>query len=270
MQIRIGEHALTWLKDVFFVVICGELVIWLVLIGINISAFCLIRRIRRFVEQVEEKRLLQQQNRYYVAQYLNTRKQWEKVQKMYHDMRNIYILELGYLKKKQYGLLQKHYESILGDLTCENTWIDTGNLGIDSILNYKREQAKEQGINIKTYTRIMGKITIGDGDLSIVFGNLLDNAMEAVERLEEKDKEIKVSVKSDKTALLIHISNKYEGERKKDSRGNYITDKWEKDNHGIGLKTVNGIVKKYQGSMEVNETPEEFCVQIFMYMTQEQ
>lgn len=241
-----------------------QVAILLVLIEIHIFIYCLIQKIQR--NEKREKHLLQQQNRYYRTQYLNSRKQWKNVQKMYHDMRNMYVLELGYLKKQQYDLLQKHYESILGELKCENTWIDTGSLGIDSILNYKREWAKELGISIKIYTRIMGGVTVKDEDLIRILGNLIDNAIEAVERLEVKDREIRLSVKSDKTALLIHVSNKYIGNRTKDRRGDYVTGKRDKKNHGIGLKTINSIVKKYKGNMETSEVSGEFHVHIFMYM----
>lgn len=244
----------------------GELVIWSVLFVINVSTYYLYQKIQMHTEQAAEKRLLQQQNEYYLAHYLNSRKQWEEVQKIRHDMRNAYVLELGYLEKHQYGLLRKHYENILGGLEYKSVLVDTGNIGIDSILNYKKEVAKERGIRIHISAKIAGEIRIRNEDLNVILGNLLDNAMEAAQELEEKEKEIYLTVKSDKTAMLIDISNKYRGERKKDKQGNYVTGKADKNKHGFGLKAIHEIVKKYRGSMTVKDSNGNFNVQIFLYM----
>ena len=98
-------------------------------------------------------------------------------------------------------------------------------------------------------------------DLSIILGNLLDNAIEATEKL-EVEKDIFVSLMYRKEKLLIKVRNPYTGDLKKDRAGNYISEKKDRENHGIGLKSVRKVVEKYEGVMEIHTENQifEICV----------
>ena len=100
-------------------------------------------------------------------------------------------------------------------------------------------------------------------DLCIVLGNLLDNAMEATEKL-ENEKDIFVSLLYQKEKLLIKIRNPYTGDLKKDRAGNYISEKKDRENHGIGLKSVRKVVEKYEGVMEIHTEDQIFEVTIIL------
>ena len=80
---------------------------------------------------------------------------------------------------------------------------------------------------------------------------LLDNAIEATEKL-EVEKDIFVNLLYQKEKLLIKIRNPYAGDLKKDRAGNYISEKKDCENHGIGLKSVRKVVEKYEGVMEIH------------------
>ena len=94
-----------------------------------------------------------------------------------------------------------------------------------------------------------------------MLGNLLDNAIEATEKL-ESEKDIFVSLVYQKEKLLIKIRNPYAGVLKKDRAGNYKSEKKDRENHGIGLKSVRKVVEKYEGVMEIHTEDQvfEMCV----------
>ena len=73
-------------------------------------------------------------------------------------------------------------------------------------------------------------------------------------------------IRTDKTAFLMEINNGFKGERARNEEGDFLTNKREKKHHGIGLKSVKGIVKKYDGQMTVYTQKSEFCIKVLIYM----
>lgn len=146
---------------------------------------------------------------------------------------------------------------------------NTGNSIVDMLLHYKVNLMKKYGITLESHIEIPDDVDVDDTDLCVIVGNSLDNAIEAVKGLQKKEmKIISCDIIYRKGALVIRIENMYDGERKKDSKGNYISTKKDDANHGIGLYSVKKIVEKYNGLLTICEDENRFLVQIFMYTTQ--
>lgn len=135
-----------------------------------------------------------------------------------------------------------------GEPTRE-TIVDTGNTLIDALINYKCSVAKKYGIDVVTDVLVPETIPkVGCGDLSIILGNLIDNAIEATK--ERKDKKIiDISIGIRRGELVITICNTYEKEPKTDKQGNFVTGKEDYENHGFGIKSVKKAVEKYDGNI---------------------
>ena len=135
------------------------------------------------------------------------------------------------------------------------------NLAVDALINYKNMTAREKGITIHLESQIPAELPYESTDLSSILGNLLDNAIEATEKL-EVEKDIFVSLMYRKEKLLIKVRNPYTGDLKKDRAGNYISEKKDRENHGIWLKSVRKVVEKYEGVMEIHTEDQifEICV----------
>ena len=102
-------------------------------------------------------------------------------------------------------------------------------------------------------------------------GNLLENAIEAAERTENKY--LNVSITLQKGILRIRIDNSFVTEStsyKEERDGSRIlqTTKKRKELHGIGLKNVKKIVESYNGNMEIHMENDIFSVNIILYMSQ--
>ena len=75
---------------------------------------------------------------------------------------------------------------------------------------------------------------------------MLDNALEAVEKLED-DRTIYINISFVKKRLKIIVKNKYVGELKKNKNGYFMSEKKDIENHGIGLRSVEKTVQSYDG-----------------------
>ena len=149
-----------------------------------------------------------------------------------------------------------------GEIAITEEFSKSGNFAIDALLNYKNRIAESKNIKIKLEQRIPTTLPYKASDLCIILGNLLDNAIEASENC--ANKEIDVYIVYAKNRLKISTKNYYEGEINKDKEGNFLSKKKDKENHGIGLKSVKKIVSLYNGYIEIQAENSLFKVNILL------
>lgn len=234
---------------------------------INMAADYLYRQIQFYSIADEENKLLRQQNEYFQARYEDFEKQWLKLCRIRHDMINNCVLEMDYLEKGEYDLLLEYYRDRIGKIKDRKKVIHTGNIGIDSIVNYKLETAEKWQITVDRTIEIAGKVTIDNRDINILIGNLMDNAIEAVRNINADKRKISLLIRTDNTAFFLEIGNFFKGERIRDADGNFLTNKADKRCHGMGLKGVQEIVRKYNGQMTIDVKENEFNIKVLIYMT---
>lgn len=245
-----------------------QLIVLGLLLIINIFTYYIFQRIQGHAAERMENELLKQQNELLRLRYEEFENQWLKLRRIRHDMANSCALEMSYLEKGQYEQLMEHYHEKLGQIKQRGDVIYTGNIGIDSVLNYKLEIAREHGIEVDRKIKIESEITISNIDLNILIGNLFDNAIEAVKELSPNRRKIRFFIRTNAARLLFVICNPYEREIKRDKAGNFLTSKEDDLYHGLGLKEVEEIVKKYDGEMNINDADGEFSVKVFLYINQ--
>ena len=128
--------------------------------------------------------------------------------------------------------------------------IQTGNKLLDVLFTEKSLYCEQN--NIKFSAMIDGtKLDfIEDGDLYCLFGNLMDNALEAVTKIPNEDKRIiNFTVKSKDNLLIIQQDNYYIGDINFDKDGLPLTSKEDKKYHGFGMQSIKLLVEKYHGTM---------------------
>ena len=144
---------------------------------------------------------------------------------------------------------------------CESgSRIWSNHLFLDLVLNMKVQEAEERLIHSEIYFDDMSGLIMQEPDISVLFGNLLDNAIEATEKIFDPDRRwIKVCGERKGDMLVLNISNpteqklQYEGALP-------VSTKEDKTLHGFGLQSVRHITEKYQGDMEVGENEGVFHV----------
>ncbi len=225
------------------------------------------KKVKEFVYIGRNYERMKRQNRFLRKRYTQMRRQENVLRDVRHDMRNSIILEMEYLKNDRHDLLMEYYQQTLGILTNVERTEDTGNLSMDSVLNYKLDAARRRNIKVNCNVQIWGDVRVSDYDLNLLIGNLMDNAMEAVEELPQDKKEINLQISADGISFLMKISNPFKGMRYRDRKGNYRTGKRNKKWHGLGLRKVKKIVHKYRGQLSIKEQTNMFEVKAFLYMT---
>lgn len=128
----------------------------------------------------------------------------------------------------------------------------TGNENLDVILTEKNMICQNKEIQF-TYMADGEKLRFMDAkDIYSLFGNLLDNAIEAMEKIEDKDKRVmELQVRQREKLLNIQIFNYFEGTLNlKD--GLPETTKGNQNDHGYGMKSISHIVQKYDGEMVIS------------------
>lgn len=143
----------------------------------------------------------------------------------------------------------------------------TGNEALDVILTEKSLLCREACIKLSVIAHGEKLRFMKEVDVYSLFGNLLDNATEAVQCLPVEDRSIILSVTEVNEFLFINVYNKYVG-KIKFLDGLPITTKKNKDWHGIGIKSIKYIADKYSGEMTIQTKDQIFSVGIIFPVEQ--
>ena len=182
-----------------------------------------------------------------------------------HNMRNNFISLLAYAEQGECEKMISFINDVMeeGRLRTSKA-MTTGNIVIDSLVEYWKRAAEKEKIEFQSELSIPMEMSFKGADISLILGNLLENAVEGAEKA-EKRKCIKLRVKYDKKNLLIAVENSYGGKLKK-IKGELRTTKEDTANHGIGLASVRRAARKYQGTVFIDDTvPECFLVRVVLY-----
>ena len=141
--------------------------------------------------------------------------------------------------------------------------IKTNNDALDLILTEKSLLCQKKNINLKCFADCSKLNFITEADLYSLFGNMIDNAIEAVTKIEDVNKRsISLIVRNALSCTSIFISNYYEGKIILDNNGMPKTTKANNGYHGYGLKSIKLIVDKYDGDFKIDIKDNIFMIQI--------
>ena len=164
-----------------------------------------------------------------------------------HDLKN----QIGNYAQ-QGGLDEKTVSEMKDAINIYDSSIKTGNEVLNIVLTEKSLLCNKNKINLSCMVDASGLKDITEGDLYALFGNILDNAIEAVSQIKDIERRcIGLHVQSFQGFVSIMVDNYYEG-KINFKNGLPITIKENKLNHGFGLKSIQLITEKYDGEMHIN------------------
>ncbi len=234
-----------------------------VMFAVMISVFWLYEKQTEVFTEDNRRKVLEVQNTYYQKQLEYLLLTEHSTRSLRHDMKN-HLLALSALAEENNALEVTEYIDHLNRLLSPVKGnLSSGNVVIDSILNGKLALAADKGIDMKVDLAVPEKLSIDDIDITILLGNLLDNAVENFD--ETAGEPVRFSLHYDKGRLLIHCENPYAGTRKR-SGASYDTMKEDKGNHGIGLQNVNNVINKYNGELKIREENNIFYADCLLYL----
>ena len=197
---------------------------------------------------------LEKQRNYYKDRI----KDEERVRSIYHDMKNHLLVLESRQGTEDTKEMAKKLRSQIADY--EN-YIHTGNDFLDILLKDKMEKAREKQINLSIFIDFDGTDFIGPLDISTIFGNGLDNAIEASERLPTEQRVILVKAGRIQNFLFVVMENNCVEEKKISKRR---TTKDDDFLHGFGISNIEKAIEKYNGQLTTKCEHEKFILKILI------
>jgi len=235
----------------------GGVLISATIFGINVIVFYLHDRLSASHARNLEAALHAQEKDYYLAQCRLMQESLEQMRSLRHDMLTHMTAIKGYAAEIKADKITGYLEGLL-DQSAE-AYSKTGNITIDSIINYKLRNVTEQNISLEARLNAPADMGIEQSDLATILGNLLDNALAALEAAGEK--KLHLDIAYTRKTLFIKVQNSFDGVVNY-SGGRFIS---RKSSGGQGLKNIQRAVDKYNGQMDITHDGSIFTALVFMY-----
>ena len=190
------------------------------------------------------------------------------IRKVRHEMKNHMANIKGLAGAGEYGEIEDYVRRMDETMQELEYKYVTGNAVTDVIINDKCRRAEKAGIRFDADFRYGGEIPVFD--MGIILNNLLDNAIEACEKLEPGKGFIRLTLKRKKQFLVLYVENSFDGAvpirkggslpvtTKQSILPGIITE------HGIGLENVRGIAERYFGGVNIKVKGDVFHVTVML------
>ncbi len=185
----------------------------------------------------------------------------KQIKKFKHDFNNYAIGLQAYIKDGDFQGASNYIKELEEKFNHGEDIIETGNTALDAILSTKIAIAESKGIAVNTKIQIPEDISVEPIDMCVIFGNALDNAIEACERIETENKNISITIICKDEAILCKVVNS----APKPVNSLLGTSKADKKNHGFGLENIKTTLAKYNANPTIERTDTEFTLKFVIF-----
>lgn len=190
---------------------------------------------------------------------------YSRVRQMKHEMRGHLTNLKGMIRSEEYAGVEDYISRMDDSMNDFELTLRTGNPVTDVIVNDKSRQCQDLGIRFQTDFHYPDSGRYDAFDVGIILQNLLQNALEACEKILEGERFISLAGRRKGRFLLIEVKNSFAGELVFGPGGLPVTDKkMDTFMHGIGLSNVRRIAEKYMGEMEISQEGQIFRVTVMV------
>jgi len=190
------------------------------------------------------------------------------IRKVRHEMKNHMANIKGLAGAGEYGEIEDYVRRMDETMQELEYKYVTGNAVTDVIINDKCRRAEKAGIRFDADFRYGGEIPVFD--MGIILNNLLDNAIEACEKLETGKGFVRLSLKRKKQFLILYVENSFDG-AVPISKGSPLPPTTKQSilpgiitEHGIGLENVRDIAERYFGGVNIKVKGDVFHVTVML------
>ena len=226
-----------------------------------------------FVFGMERIYLEQQKSSQYQAQvaaYRMLEEQYSRLERLRHDMKNHMRALSGLLEKREWEKMTAYLNKMSGSSGLLGEEEVTGNRVVDVLLCQKRKLAESREILWECDVQMPGKCCISEFDLCVLFGNILDNAVEACVRQRDGQagdgasigrRFINIQAKTVKRCFLLEVKNSTDLEEMENTG---FGDRKRRKGHGVGLLNVRDVVQSYHGAMNIKAEEGVFVITVLI------
>jgi len=244
-----------------------------IIFGTNVMVFWLLDRLSASGEARLQAALYARERKYYLEQCRMMQESMERTRSAQHDALTHLVALKGIADKNGDREAASYLDGLLADAGHGDPHSDTGNVVFDSVVNYKLRNADRDGVipRIRLH-RIPRELNVDASDLAAILGNLLDNALDAVARLDPGNRTVRLNAEFSRQALFIQVENPFDGELKysgkpgRDGKRELATRKSGPD-HGHGLRNIRRALEKYDGGLTVEVKGNVFSATALLYVS---
>ena len=231
-----------------------------VAVGIYVMFKTMSRTLRQSLDKERELQKLELEKQHYT----DVCDAYEKLRIWKHDSLNrIHTLEY-LVKNNGCNEIMDFIEKATGEVEELENLVSTGHPTVDAILSSEFSKAKRAGIRISPVIILPKTMPFDDMDLCSVISNLLDNAIECVQKFDGDKRYIDFEIRVQEESLVISVINPSDGMYKTDRNGRISTTKSDSESHGLGLKIVSGVVEKVKGVFEIIPYKDKFDATVIL------
>ncbi len=238
------------------------LILTVVLTFSNVALYFLIYQIQKYQKSKYELKLLQEKIAFEEARHNDASAIWSNIRKVQHDIKQHITVISGFIEDNNMESCKEYLDKLLPNAGNIGNLISSDNKALDYLINSKLTPLKDTKIVI---SGSIGDLSdIKEFDLVCLMGNILDNAIEALEKVKTPDeKRIELLFIKQNSNRIIICKNTVDSSVLKSNK-ELKTTKRSKDAHGFGTKIIAKIVSDYHGMIDYFEDFNMFGVQIIL------
>ena len=228
----------------------------------NIMTYYFFTVMNKEYENTIKAKLLEQQNETLKKSIADKDAFVKEMKTVRHDIKNQLLTIMQYANEGKTDEI-KEYVNVLTNNYLPNilNYINTNNAAFDAVINSKIAVCNQKNIFMEVNIKQDTDISIPLAEIAVLFGNLLDNSIEAAKHTDEK--RISLDIQKNASYLIILVSNSIKSSVLTTNE-NLETSKSDKELHGIGIKSIKNIVEKHNGMIQFYEEENEFCCHIMI------
>jgi signal transduction histidine kinase len=233
------------------------------IVGINIVFILVLINSIKLTKENANREVMYEKLHMQHNYYINMKKSHEKARSLYHDL-NSHIQNIKALKNNNEEV-NKYINDINSKIEEIKDIYETGNVLLDIIVNEKHTICKNENIDFICDINFRKCNFIEMIDITSIFSNLLDNAIEACKKINKKDLKKYINVRGTfyKGYYVVKCENSKVNEVKI-KKNKIITSKENENFHGIGLENIKTSVKKYNGDVDIKIGKNKFILSIYI------
>lgn len=235
-------------------------------VGMTFCTFLVLYLYEKQAEQSEALRAREQYESYLKSQVKHLDEimlKQKELRRFKHDMNNQLLAIQGYFHEGDTTGGEAYVSSLLQHLQTPTAMIKTGNSALDAILSTKKALAESKGITVDMDVQISNCLSLEPVDVCVIFGNVLDNAIEACDRIVKGEKRIQLMLVQREGKLLCRLTNT--ASTIDTSKPLYTTSKSDKERHGYGLVNLRESLAKYDSEPVIEYKDGIFSLKFVVY-----
>lgn len=230
---------------------------------INVGAILIYYVVTRLILEQNQTLELEEKNHQLsmqAVQYENLQEKITDARRAKHDVRHHISLIREYVSKGELDALLKYLDGYNDSLPDDSLIRFCENPAANAVLLYFAQQAKDNDIDYIVNAEIPGNIFVSDTDISVLFGNLIENAIDACKEEHGDDRKIDIRARLKGSTLCVTVDNTFTGTLRRTTDNEFLSTKHK--GPGLGTQSVKSIAEHYGGICRFEVKDSMFCASV--------